>query len=56
MTKLPILEALIDLNEIKYIKKTKIYTFLNKYDKNKMKGLKILFNHFERFYTRIKIK
>lgn len=33
MAKLPILEALINLNEIKSIKTTKIHTFLNKHDK-----------------------
>lgn len=56
MSKLPFLEALINLDEIKSIKTTKIHNFLNKYDKNKIKTWKILFNFYEYFDKRMKIK
>lgn len=53
MEKLLVLEALIILKEIKSIKTTKIYTFLNNYDKIKIKGQKILFNYLKHFVTKI---
>lgn len=56
MSKLPLLEALVNLNEIKSIKTNKIYNFLNKYDKNKIKTWEILINIFRCFDERIKIK
>lgn len=37
MSILPLPEILINLNEIKSIKTTKIHAFLNKYDKNEFK-------------------
>lgn len=49
MPRLPLLEALINLNMIKSIKTTKFHNFLNKYDKNKIKTWEILINLFRSF-------